>query len=187
VIAQQTRTRVENPARWMKAAERAEHEGVRVYQLQGSGQWVATSGSQQGVAYELLVTGNVAHGCDCLAGLNSDPVCKHRAAFYLLIGALDLTPEPPPAAPTLTLDCPECYGCGVIYRRELERAGMLYPTCHACNGTGQVSAPAVCAECGGAGTRLVVVNWMTGETTLIPCPECAVGIDRSPTLTAVAA
>ena len=42
----------------------------------------------------MAVTGNVAHGCDCLAGLNDDPVCKHRAAFYLLIGALDPEPEP---------------------------------------------------------------------------------------------
>ena len=51
------------------------------------------------VAYEVEVTGNVAHGCDCLAGLNGDPVCKHRAAFFLLIGALDLDPEPDPPAP----------------------------------------------------------------------------------------
>ena len=151
MIAQQTRTRVENPVRWMKAAERAVSEDIRVCQMQGSGQWVATSGSQSGVAYEVLVTGNVAHGCDCLAGMNGDPCCKHRAAFYLLIGALDLTPEPDPgtpgtaplsvAAPVLTLDCPECRGCGVVYSRELERAGLLYPTCAACAGTGLVPAP----------------------------------------------
>ncbi len=136
MIGQQTRTRVENPVRWTKAAERALAEGIQVRQLQGSGQWVATSGSQSGVAYEVLVTGNVAHGCECLAGMNSDPVCKHRAAFYLLIGALDLTPEPEPPAPVLTLDCPECRGCGVLYSHELERAGLLYPPCAACGGTG---------------------------------------------------
>src|SRR4051794_20785155 len=136
MIAQQTRTRVENPVRWMKAAERATSEGIRVCQMQGSGQWVATSGSQSGVAYEVQVTGNVAHGGDCLAGMNGDPCCKHRAAFYLLIGALDLTPEPDPPAPVLTLDCPECRGCGVIYSRELEQAGLLYPTCAACGGAG---------------------------------------------------
>src|SRR4051812_9430684 len=79
------------PSSVVKAAEHAMAEGIRVCQLQGSGQWVATSGSQSGVAYELLVIGNVAHGCDCLAGMNGDPCCKHRAAFYLLIGALDLT------------------------------------------------------------------------------------------------
>lgn len=141
MIAQQTRTRAENPVRWIKAGERAMAEGIRVCQLQGSGQWVATSGSQSSIAYEVQVTGNVAHGCDCLAGLNGDPCCKHRAAFYLLIGALDLTPEPAGPALGALIDCPQCRGCGVHYDRELERAGLLYPPCAACAGTGQIVAP----------------------------------------------
>lgn len=78
LAAQSTRTvnrvRVETPARWLKAAERAVSEGVEVRQLQGSGQWIATSGTDGGVAYELDVTGAVAHGCSCLAGLNGDGV-----------------------------------------------------------------------------------------------------------------
>ena len=102
-MIQQARPRVEHPDRWVRAAERARAEGVQVHQLQGSGAWIATSGSQRGVAYELAVTGNVAHGCDCLAGLNGDGCCKHRAAFYLLIGALALPPEPDPPAPALPL------------------------------------------------------------------------------------
>lgn len=88
MLQSQTRARRESPARWQKAAERAAAESVKVAQLQASGQWIATSGTQPGLAYELDVTGNVAHGCSCLAGLNSDPVCKHRAAYYLLTGAL---------------------------------------------------------------------------------------------------
>lgn len=100
-MALQTRPRVSTPARWMTAAQRAIAEDVRLCQLQGTGQWVATSGTHPGIAYEVAVTGNVAHDCDCLAGLNGDPVCKHRAAFYLLIGALDLTPEPEPPAPAI--------------------------------------------------------------------------------------
>jgi hypothetical protein len=104
MIGQQTRT--SSPARWMKAAERAVAEGVQVRQLAGSGQWIASSGSDSTVAYEVEVTGNVAHGCGCLAGLNNDPVCKHRAAFYLLIGALDPEPEPPAlAAPVICFHC----------------------------------------------------------------------------------
>jgi hypothetical protein len=137
-----TRSSVENAERWCKAVERAAQEGIRVCQLQGSGQWIATSGSQPAVAYEVQVTGNVAHDCDCLAALNGDPVCKHRAAFYLLIGALDLTPEPDPPAPVLTLDCSACRGCGVMYSRELERAGLLYPSCATCGGTGVHPEPA---------------------------------------------
>ena len=107
MIRQQTRIRVENPSRWMKAAARAVTEGIQVRQLQGSGQWVASSGSDSTLAYEVEVTGNVAYGCDCLAGLNGDPVCKHRAGFYLLIGALDLPPEPPPPALGASINCPD--------------------------------------------------------------------------------
>jgi hypothetical protein len=89
---------VASPARWQQALNRAISEGIQVRQLAGSGAWVATSGSNAGTAYELAVTGTVAHGCSCLAGLNDDPVCKHRAAWYLAAGLLD--PEPPtPAAP----------------------------------------------------------------------------------------
>ncbi|MCA9878273.1 MAG: hypothetical protein KC442_10845 [Thermomicrobiales bacterium] len=135
----QRTARPASPQRWRKAAERALTEGVRVCQLQGTGQWIATSGSNGSTAYELLITGNVAHDCDCLAGLNGDPVCKHRAAFYLLIGALDLNPEPEPPAPASLVNCPECHGGGVIYNRELERLGLLYPTCHVCHGAGQVA------------------------------------------------
>lgn len=97
------RSRPDTPARWIKAAQRAAAEGVQVRQLQGSGQWIATSGSDAGVAYEVAVTGNVAHGCDCLAGLNNDPVCKHRAAWFLMVGALNPTPLPTPPASIVPL------------------------------------------------------------------------------------
>lgn len=93
--------RTDSRIRWQRAAARAVDETIQVRQLQGTGQWIATSGTQDGVAYELSGTGNIAHGCDCLAGLNDDPVCKHRAAWYLLVGALDRTPDPAPAAPAL--------------------------------------------------------------------------------------
>ena len=145
-MALQTRTnRTATPARWMQAAERAVAEGVQVRQLAGSGQWIASSGSDATVAYEVEVTGNVAHGCDCLAGLNSDPVCKHKAAFYLLIGALDLTPEPDLPALGIGRDCPDCHGWGVLYSRELERLGLRYPACGACGGSGIVPAPPIAA------------------------------------------
>lgn len=92
------RPRVATPERWQAALDRAITEGVQVRQLAGCGAWIATSGTDASVAYEVEVTGTVAHGCSCLAGLNDDPVCKHRAAFYLAAGVLD--PQPPtPAAP----------------------------------------------------------------------------------------
>lgn len=133
---QTRRNRSDSPARWMKAAERAIDEGVQVRQLQGTGQWVATSGSDAAVAYEVQVAGNVAYGCDCLAGLNNDPVCKHRAAFYLLIGSIELTPEPEPPAPAPSVNCPDCCGCGVQWFPSGDRK------CERCRGTG-ILAPAV--------------------------------------------
>ena len=53
MIQSPVRTRRDNPARWFKAAERAMSEGVRICQLQGSGQWIATSGTATGIAYEV--------------------------------------------------------------------------------------------------------------------------------------
>ncbi|MDQ3411352.1 MAG: hypothetical protein M3509_04475, partial [Chloroflexota bacterium] len=87
--------------------QRAIAENVQVRQLAGSCAWIATSGSDAGTAYEIEVTGEVAHGCSCLAGSNGDPVCKHRAAFYLTVGLLD--PEPDPPAPALA-PCGYCSG-----------------------------------------------------------------------------
>ena len=121
---QTRRNRQATPERWQKAAQRAIAEGVRVFQVAGSGQWVANSGSDPNAAYEVAVTGNVAHGCTCLAGLNDDPVCKHRAAFYLMIGSLSIDPEPEPPAPAAPAPicfrcrgndagCPVCQGAGV--------------------------------------------------------------------------
>ena len=118
---QTRRTRQASPERWQKAAQRAVTEGIQIRQLAGSGAWVANSRSDAAVAYEVEVTDNIAHGCSCLAEINDDPVCKHRAAFYILIGALDPFPEPPPAAPSL-------------------------PICFRCRGT-----DAACAVCAGAG------------------------------------
>jgi hypothetical protein len=94
MIQAQTCTRIENPAGGLHPP--AVTEGIRVRQLQGPGQWVTSSGSDAKTACELQVTGNVEHGCGCLARLNDDPVCKHRASFCLLVGALELDPETTP-------------------------------------------------------------------------------------------
>ncbi len=52
----QMQTRGNSPARWQKAAERAIAEGVQVRQLAGSGAWIASSGRDATVAYEVEVT-----------------------------------------------------------------------------------------------------------------------------------
>jgi hypothetical protein len=73
------------------------------------------------------------------ADVYGDPCCKHAARYYLDLGTLTLIA---PAAPA---DCPECHGCGVIYDKGLERAGLLYPTCGNCGGKGVAPAVAVAA------------------------------------------
>lgn len=42
--------------------------------------------------------------------INGDPVCRHRAAPFLLIGVLDLSPEPEPPAPVASVVCLKCRG-----------------------------------------------------------------------------
>lgn len=81
--------------RWQAALKRAITNGVRVRQLAGSGQWIATSGRDPLVAYE---TDGVR--CECPAAvLGNDPVCQHRAAFWHATGALALDDgEAEPAA-----------------------------------------------------------------------------------------
>src|SRR5215211_9520361 len=99
-IAPQARSnRVASPERWQRAAERALAEGIQVRQVNASGMWVASSGSQANVAYLLEITGSLVHSCSCPAGTFGDPCCKHAARFYLDAGLLDLDdPEPDPPA-----------------------------------------------------------------------------------------
>jgi hypothetical protein len=99
----QRTNRAATPARWQAALTRAMEAGVQVRQLT-SGAWIATSATDPTAAYELGVTGDVAHDCTCKAGAFGDPVCCHRAAYYHLVGLLDRDPEPPnPAAPVLVI------------------------------------------------------------------------------------
>lgn len=97
------------PERWAAAAARAAAEGVEVRQIATTGQWVATSGTDRTVCYLMDITNGVATACTCPAGDFGDPVCKHRAAYYVAAGMLD--PEPPtPAAPA----CRICAGRGYL-------------------------------------------------------------------------
>jgi hypothetical protein len=109
------------PERWQKALSRGLAESVTVRQVNDSGAWVATSGTDATMAYLLEITGDVAHGCTCPAGQFGDPVCKRRAVYYHLIGVLDLDLEPDPPAPAVVCfkcrgtdaACPVCAGAGI--------------------------------------------------------------------------
>ena len=92
VQMQTRRNRQATPERWRRAAQRAVAEGVQVRQINTSGMWVATSGTDATVAYILEVAGGVVRSCSCPAGEFGDPVCKHRARWYVDAGLLD--PDP---------------------------------------------------------------------------------------------
>jgi hypothetical protein len=73
------------PDRWQVALQRALKEGVRVWQSELTGAWVATSGTLSGKYYELEIfthTEPPTITCTCEAAENNDPVCKHRARWY---------------------------------------------------------------------------------------------------------
>jgi hypothetical protein len=88
--------RAASPARWQSALGRALDNGVRVYQVAGTGQWIATSASKPGVCFAVTT-----EACECEAAqLGNDPVCQHRAALRCELGLLwpdaptPLTPAP---------------------------------------------------------------------------------------------
>lgn len=165
--------------------------------MAGSGAWIATSGSDSSAAYELEVTGDVAHGCSCLAGLNGDPVCKHRAAFYLAVGLLDPEPEPPALDP-----CGYCSGRG--WAIVTGKSGTDYRFGgRVCDGTGTVAveedgdqpplsrpaapvavAPvsAACGRCDGSGRlRMTVAGGCGLYDVTTGCNACAgVGVVKLP-------
>lgn len=71
--------------RWLKAAARASAENVRVLELEDGTGVVMRAANNDVIHYR---TDGVY--CECDAGINGDPVCKHRAAFLLL--ALNVLP-----------------------------------------------------------------------------------------------
>lgn len=87
-----TRPRKEaSPARWQLALRRALAENIKVVQVKDTGQWIATSGSEQGKAYVLEVVGGLVRSCSCAACEEwKDPVCKHRAKWFYDAGLLDV-------------------------------------------------------------------------------------------------
>ncbi len=109
--------------------------------------WIATSGTQDGVAYEVSW-----RTCECHAGQHDDPVCKHRAALRMHFGWLTLPePEPPtPAAPALVVlrvaeaRCHCCGGDGWRYG-ENEDGRRDRITCWVCGGSGVEPATALAA------------------------------------------
>ena len=154
-MAQTVETRTQRqatPERWQRALKRALFAGVKAKQLAGSGEWIVSSASRPGIAYQ---TDGIT--CDCEAAmLGDDPVCLHRAAYWYAVGVLELDPEPEPPAPASPVSCWQCNGCG----QQWYRGGYALP-CAACRGAGVAplvaqaaalltAAAETCDHCGGA-------------------------------------
>src|SRR3954454_6898831 len=90
VTSSPARRHVATLDRWVKALERAAGEGISAFQIASTGQWVVTSASDPLTAY---ATDGI--DCDCLAAVNGDGVCKHRAIVLHLTGRLVIGPMPP--------------------------------------------------------------------------------------------
>ena len=95
-MAQEMQTR----NRQQRAAQRAIGENIEVRQVNATGMWTATSGSDPKLAYVLEVVAGVVRSCSCPAGEFGDPCCNHAARYDLDAGLLDPEPgAPAPAAP----------------------------------------------------------------------------------------
>jgi hypothetical protein len=134
-------TRISKPnttQRWRTALQRAIAEGIEVRQLAGSGMWIATSGTDADVAYEVT-----PWDCECHAGQFIDPICKHRAALLAKLGRLRLNAEMAPPQP---VSCPTCNGVGSVPGTVSMGKTWRYDniTCDDCHGTGY-TLPAVAA------------------------------------------
>ena len=105
---QTRRNRQASPERWARAVRRAIAENIEVRQLNATGMWTASSGSDTKLAYVLEIVAGVVRSCSCPAGEFGDPCCKHAARYYLDAGLLDPEPEPPAAAAPVV--CFRCRG-----------------------------------------------------------------------------
>lgn len=116
--------RVATPERWQSALRRAIANGIEVYQIAATGEWIATSASKPGTAY---ITDGVT--CECEAAeFGNDPVCQHRAAFWHANGGLELEPtEAELAAAEAKIAADEV----AVFDLTEERR------CSWCNGTGE--------------------------------------------------
>lgn len=128
-VQAQRKPRVASPARWTAAAKRAVEQGIQVRQLNTSGAWVATSGSDSTVCYLMEIRAGHVESCSCPTGDFGDPVCKHAARFYLDLGLLD-EPEPDPPAPQACFWCDGRGRVQNVYRQ-------CYEDCDACGGSGE--------------------------------------------------
>lgn len=83
----------DSPERWASAYQRALAENLMIRpNLFGGAIWTVTSRSNPDLVY-----GTDGVRCGCKAGETGDPVCKHRALWRAVHGALPTAPAAPAA------------------------------------------------------------------------------------------
>jgi hypothetical protein len=136
---------------------------LTAFQVANTGAIVVTSKSEPGIVYQ---TDGIE--CGCLAHVNGDPVCSHRALYHHLRGVLNIDPEPtPPAAPAAVATvspylCATCEDAGAVRVPNRIRPDLTYrkpcPDCRASVPmmTFGLTMPTTraCRECDGTGTGL---------------------------------
>jgi hypothetical protein len=90
MVSDSSRARELTSQRWQAAARRAIQERVEVRQINESGAWVATSGTDPVLCYLLEIHQGMLLRCTCPAGAYGDQCCKHAARFYLDTGVIEL-------------------------------------------------------------------------------------------------
>lgn len=138
--------RTATPARWQAALTRAFLQQIQVRQVAGSGVWVATSATDPSVAYA-----TDGQDCECQAAQNGDPVCKHRAMFWFLQGALEVEQADVVAAAVAEIDTE------IALETVADIVAFLNPS------------PTVCPTC--QGSKQVKEAGFDGPT-IVPCWTC---------------
>jgi hypothetical protein len=77
-------------AEWQRAARRAIAKGIEVRRVGESRKFFATSASDPGIGYELIVDECGDVHCSCKASEFGNTACIHAAALLMFLGIVDV-------------------------------------------------------------------------------------------------
>ena len=155
-----TTPRLDTPARWTAALDRAHRNHIQVFADRVTGQHFALS-SDATKLYALDYT-----TCSCAAGTGSDPVCQHRALYREMVRAEDtlvaeiVAGESTPALPRHLADLNVIAG----EDGEPESSDLLEPT----------EREHTCTDCLGGGWSRMYLSGHLNDYVEHPC-SCTAG------------
>jgi len=126
---QTRRPRTDSAQRWQAALQRAIENGIEVFRIAGTGEYVVTSATKLDTVYR-----SDGISCECDAARSGDSICQHRAVVRYVTGWIEELPLPT----IVPVACRGCNGCGRIPNDFHQR----YDVCPVCGGTGIAPTPA---------------------------------------------